>query len=228
MHRSLEDLRADRLQLNSQLKDTKKQIKQEQQQNTGEARSTARMWQMTPRLTKVALTIYMIAQYRADPAIKFLHIASQKRRWPSKTDEELQRMVEDLFLQADVDEVSRMCDLEEPDDLSATAEALKYVEEWRAIEYVKDLNSRLGVAPSTEDILLKVEENRLQIPGRCRPGSKGTAAEVKARIWAKRFRARWGGRYGKLRIADDMGLAEMQQKVPFSTPFVVGFGQGRL
>ena len=136
-------------------------------------------------------------------------------------------MMEDLFLQADVDELSRMCDLEEPDDSSVTTEALKYVWEWRAVEYVKDLNSRLGVAPSTEDILRKVEENRVHIPEWCRPGSKGTAAETKARMWAKRFRARWGGRYGRLRIADDMVLAEMQQKVQFSTPCVVRFWHRR-
>ena len=121
-------------------------------------------------------------------------------------------MVEDIFLQEDVHELGRMCDLEEPEDPRVTKEALKHVEEWRAVEYVRDLNSRLGIAPSTEDILRKLEENRLQLPLPLRPPNKGTAADVKARMWAKRWRGRWGARYGKLRIREEVALVDMRHK----------------
>jgi len=63
--------------------------------------------------------------------------------------------------------------------------AVKYVEEWRVVEFVKDANSRLGLAPSTEAILQKMEANRLQLPTHMQPESKGTAAEAKARISAE-------------------------------------------
>ena len=81
------------------------------------------------------------------------------------------------------------------------------------VEFVRNANSRLGVAPSTEDISRKLEANMLQIPVALRPVSKGTAAEVKARMWAKRWRERWGARYGKLRLREDIPVEEMQQKV---------------
>ena len=219
MDRSLEDLRLEREQLKIQMATTKRQLKQERQKAKDAARSATRQWQLTPWLKKVIVTIYMLAQYRAAPAAKFLHVAAQRRRWPGKSDEELEKMVEDLFLHEDVDELGRMCDLEEQGDPRVTKEALKHVEEWRAVEYVRDLNSRLGIAPSTEDILRKLEENRLQLPLPLRPPSKGTAADVKARMWARRWRGRWGARYGKLRIREEVALADMRHKAVLQCRF---------
>ena len=45
-----------------------------------------------------------------------------------------------------------------------------------------------------------------------RPITRGVAAEVKARMWARRWRPPWGARHGKLRILDEVPLAEMQAR----------------
>jgi hypothetical protein len=214
MDRSLDDLVAERGQLQAELADTAKKIKHERRAAKDKAQSLALQWQLTPRLMKVSLIIYMLAEYRAAPAIKFLHVTARKKRWPAKSDEEVERVVGDLFVETDLEELGRMCDLEQPDDPGATQEAVRYVEEWRAFNYVLDLNTRLGVAPSTADVLQKLEANRLHVPSAVRPLAKGTAAEVKARMWARRWRQRWGARHGKVRISDEVPLAERRSKAP--------------
>ena len=87
-----------------------------------------------------------------------------------------------------------------------------HVEEWRVFEHVKDLNQRLGLAPSTEQVLQKLEENRLKIPLPLQPVPRGATAEVKARMWARRWRRRWGARHGRLGILDDISMAEKRSK----------------
>ena len=209
-----------------------KDIKKERQKAKDQAKSAKKHWQLTPWLQKVCMIIYMLAAYRAAPAIRFLKVTARKRRWPERSDEDLGKLVGDLFLQWDLEMLVHISDLQGPEDPVAAAEAIKHVEEWRAFEYVKDLNQRLGLAPSTEDVLQKLEQNRLQIPTALRPVTRGVAAEVKARMWARRWRARWGARHGKLRILDDIPLAEIQSKASsllicwFRFPVVLGLKCG--
>jgi hypothetical protein len=229
MDDGLEALLSERERLKSEMAATKRQMKQSEQKAKAAARLAAQQWQLAPRLKTVVLTIFLLAQYQPAPAVKLLHHTAHKRSWPQKDDEELERMVEDLFLAADVEQLGRLVDLDDPEDSSVATEALKYLEEWRAVEFVRDANSRLGVAPSTEDILRQLEANRLQIPESLRPVSKGTAAQAKARMWAKRWRERWGGCYGKLRLRDDTPVAEMQEKdCLFAGGWVSFLGRGRM
>jgi hypothetical protein len=199
-------------QLSTDLAAANSEIRKERQKAKDRAKAAKKHWQLTPWLQKVAMVIYMLAAYRAAPAIRFLKVTARKRRWPERSDEDLEELVGSLFLEWDVEVLVHISDLEDPEDPVAAAEALKYVEEWRAFEYVKDLNQRLGLAPSTEDVLQQLEQNRLQIPIGLRPVTRGVAAEVKARMWARRWRARWGARHGKLRILDDIPFAEIQSK----------------
>jgi hypothetical protein len=214
MSSKLEGLLAERQRLKGEMAATREQIKREHQMAEAAAKAAARQWQLTPWLKKVVLGIYVNAGYQAAPAVRFLQTTASKRSWAKKDGDELERMIEDLFAEADLEELVGWSSFEEPSDPSAIKEVVRYVQDWRTAEYARDLNTRIGVAPSTEDILRKVEENRLQLPLPCRPESKGTAAEAKARMWAKRWREKWGGRYGKLRVLDDMTLAEVQQKEP--------------
>ena len=117
-------------------------------------------WRCTSHLTTVILIIYTLAGYRAAPAVHFLQKAARKRKWPEKSDEDVRRLVEDMFVEADLEELAGMCDMEGPTDPAAMQEAVRVVEEWRAFEYVKDMNTRLGLAPSTAAVLELLEHNR--------------------------------------------------------------------
>ena len=208
----LEELRSHTEGLDRSLAEKKKEIRREKEKARDQTRSARQKWQLTDWLKKVVLIIYMLAAFRAAPAIKFLELTARKRRWPEKSPEELEQLVEHLFLAADVAWLAHAADLDEPEDPVATKEAIKHVEEWRVFEHVKDLNQRLGLAPSTEQVLQKLEENRLKIPLPLQPVPRGATAEVKARMWARRWRRRWGARHGRLGLMDDISLAEKRNK----------------
>ena len=208
----LEELLSYQEALGKSVAENQQDIKREIQKARDQTRSARQKWQLTDWLKKVVLIIYMLAAFRAAPAIKFLELTARKRRWPEKSPEELEQLVEHLFLAADVAWLAHADSLDEPEDPAATKEAIKHVEEWRVFEHVKDLNQRLGLAPSTEQVLQKLEENRLKIPLPLQPVPRGATAEVKARMWARRWRRRWGARHGRLGLLDDITLAEKRNK----------------
>ena len=213
MSRPLEDLLAERERMNAELAVTQKELRKQKQVAKDKARSLAGKWRVTGHLMKVALIVYTLAGYHAAPAVRFLHTSARKRRWPGKSDEELERLVEDLFLSANMAEVLELCDTDRPSDPAAMQEAVRLVVEWRAVEYIEDANNRLGLAPSTALVLQKMEQNRLQVAEPVRPCGKGSAAEAKARMWAWRWRGRWGARHGRLRITEPVPLADRRSKV---------------
>lgn len=54
--------------------------------------------------------MYVLADYEAQPAIVFLRGVGRARKWPAKNTLELQRMIEDLLLGADLELLMRWAD----------------------------------------------------------------------------------------------------------------------
>ena len=79
------------------------------------------------------------------------------------------------------------------------------------------LNVTKGIAPTTRMLLDQARILEARLPTTVsadyalsafgRPGGH-------ARVWAHRFRARWGARLGKIRLAEPMSPGEMVEKVP--------------
>ena len=215
---TLANLLEQRVDLRAELGATRQEIRKEKKKSAAQAKAAAKHWELTGWQKNVAMVIYNMAEYQTAPVVKFLQQTARRRQWPVKAEEDLVRIIEDVLLESDAAEVVAMADLQDPQDPSVATEALKYIHEWRAVVHVQDMNERLGLAPSTENILQKLEANRLAIPEPLRPPCRGTAAEAAARNWAFRFRVRSGARYGKIRICDGISLAEMQEKAePAST-----------
>ena len=172
----------------------------------------AKWWRLTEWIRHVALIVFMLSGQQTEPAVQFLADTARKHRWPAKDDEELKAMVEDLFLGVDLDVLTGLCDLGAPSDPAAAAVAVRIAEEWRLIQWVQRLNQENGVAPTTNMVLARLEERRLQLPEAIRPAHRGTAADGHARAWARRWRLQWGARHGKVRAREDLPLEEMQAK----------------
>ena len=62
-------------------------------------------WKMCTTLLHTVFIIYALAGYTAEPAVKNLVNSDRKRHWPEKSDEEVAAMVEDCFLQVDLDDL---------------------------------------------------------------------------------------------------------------------------
>ena len=210
--RTLEELQAERRSLCGALAGVRQQMRVERQRATDAEKRQASAWKLSPTLERTVLIIYALAGYAAEPAVKFLAGSGRRRHWPDKSDEELEDIVVDCFLHADAAEVASLIDTDAPADAAAMEVATRYVEQWRLVVWTRDANVKKGVAPSTDAVLQRLGESRLQLPDTVRPTPRGIVAEASARQWARRWRRRWGGRHAKLRVRGDVGLPDMRHK----------------
>ena len=171
-----------------------------------------RAWRLSTFMLHVVLIAYALCEYKAPAAIKFLTNTGRKRRWPEKPESELQQLVEDAFLECDLDEFANLSSKDSPTDPEAFAAAARYSEEWAMAFFVEDQNARLGLAPSTEFLLDRWRQRRLMYPEASRPLDPGLVVESKARKWAQRWRIRWGARHGRIRVRDELPVEEARAK----------------
>ena len=203
----------------------KKNIKRVQVQD-------AKVWVLTPFLKSAVLIAYVLAGYTADPAARYLATVARKRGWPDKSEDDLRREAEEVFLAwDDMEELAALTCLENPSNPEATKVAVRVVEEWRLAQWVLRLNEQQGVAPSTALVLERREQACSRLPEGVRPPHLGTEAEPRARMWARRWRLRWGARHGRVRAREDVPLEERRAKVarqknqpPISKPSPPGLG----
>ena len=74
------------------------------------------------------------------------------------------------------------------------------------------LHALLVPPPPTGSVVERLEQQRRALPEGVRPNARGSAAEPRGRMFAKRFRALWGARHQRIRPREDMEPAEMRQK----------------
>lgn len=170
-------------------------------------------WQLSERLVRVALIIYVLAGYATEPAVVFLRNAVSARNWPEMSDDQFVRLVEQLFLDADENDIAAFSDEANPLDSDAMRVALRYVREWRLVAWGKRLNEERGVAPSVRMLVDKAHELGVTCSNGVFPKPIGCAVGSAARVWARRFRSRWNARVGVLKVQEKITIAEMQAKV---------------
>lgn len=207
-------LEQQRAELKASLAETDRRLKTAHgaQQRAEQAR--VRAWEPPPHVRRTALIVYVLADYATEPAAQFLSRQGRMRGWPDKTAEGLAALVENLFEQAHVDDASglvALTDAENSSDPSAFEAAAPYLEEWRLFAWSRRLNVEKGVAPSTSSLLQQAVANRL-VRGHASPQALGTVAESRARMWATRFRRRWGGRFGVIPECEGVSTAELLSK----------------
>lgn len=215
--RPLDDLLQHRQELDGALATTKRELKKAKQGDKDAMRGKVSAWRLSKSLVHIVLIIYNLTDYTVEPAVKYLRTSGQKRHWPEKSDEELEEMLMDYFLDADPHEVAGLSDITNPSDAVALRVALDYVEQWRLVMWIQDINDQKGVAPSTDAVLQQLEVSRSGLPADVRPVARGNSADGKNRMWAKRLRKRWGGRHAKLRVREDIPLQEMRDKARLQT-----------
>ena len=208
-----EQLKQQRREVTAALAETKRLLRDAKRQQKSRQQSEARAWNLVPLLAHTLLIIYSLAD--SATAVQYLTNFGRKRHWPEKSDEEIRLTVENLFLEVDLELLTSLTDMENPQDAEAMKLALPYVEQWRIVAWAKGLNERQGLTPSAGSVLQRLEANRAQIPEDFRPPFVGTAADDRGRQWARRWRRRWGGRHGKMRVRDLVPLPELRSKACF-------------
>ena len=208
----MEELQQRKRELDAAMAENRRETKRAKQQAKDDAKAQASAWALSPFLRHAALVLYVLTGYATEPVVKFLMANGRKRHWPEKTEEELILMIEQLFLDTDLDEAAALTDLEAPADVAAMKAALKYSEQWRVVEWTRSLNSGQGLAPSTDRVLVQLEQQRQQLPESVRPCPVGTASQASARVWAAAWRRRWGGKHAHIKLRDDVPQTELLRK----------------
>ena len=221
--------------LNAELAASRRALQNARQKAKRAAKAQSALWCLAPELKRVASIAYDLAECVAEPSVRFLNDAAGKREWPEKGQQEVQAVVEALFLAADAAEVASLTDPSEPADQHAFREAAKHMQEWRVVAWARSCNAQQGVAPSTEALLQRVEEERRRLPEAARPPPRGSGAEAKGRMWASRLRVRGGGtdRFGSemTSLCRRWGARSCEHRVSralegASQLFMMGYGLG--
>ena len=114
---------------------------------------------------------------------------------------------------ADTARLLQLTDPTHPLDEAAAALAARYVQEWALYSWGSALNVEEGVAPRTKAVLEESEAYRSRCAGGVQPPQRGSVSSPAARKWAARWRERWGGFHGRLRVRNEPPLDEMRAKV---------------
>lgn len=207
-----DDTRRRRRDADEALAGVRRELRRASAKAVAAAKAAARAWVLTPHMAKSSLLMYALADCSPAPAVKYLASCGRQRHWPGKAEDELRQLVEDLYLQVDVEDLVSMMDAVAPSDPDAMRTAQQYVLEWRLFTWVQSQNYVKGVAPSTSVVLDRLEATRVALPVASRPPSRGVVAQASARACARRWRRRWGGHIGKLKIQEPITLAEAKSK----------------
>ena len=126
-------------------------------------RESASIWALTPQACNMLLAIYILSGYNMDAAGKYLQNLGASRGWPAKAQGQLRRIVEDLFLAANSDNLASLTNIAEPSQPRLLQNAIRYVREWNVFCWARHLNLDKGVAPSTSMLVRQAMAEGVQV-----------------------------------------------------------------
>ena len=171
----------------------------------------SRVWLIEGTKLKVLLTIYVLADCRHEPAVSYLRRIGRQHRWPQKSDTELIVLVEDMFLAADINQLASLSNFDNHDETHTLRAAIDHLWQWRLSSWTAQQNEK-GIPPPTPLVLDEWAKTRMAVPMGLRPPYWGNAAFAPSRMRALRWRRRFGGRIGAIRVCQHTPVDVMQHK----------------
>ena len=120
--------------------------------------------------------------------------------------------MEDMFLTADINQLVSLSNVDRHDDSHVLRAATDYVWQWRLASWTAQQNDK-GITPPTSLVLDQWAKNRMAVPMDLRPPYWGSTALASARMRALRWRRKFGGRIGAIRVRQHTPVDVMQSKV---------------
>ena len=192
-------------------------VRRELKRERAAARAAAREWVLPVAARRSILVMFDQAQGDVEPAVTYLHIVARERHWPTKSDEELRGVVEEIFLDATssadaLESYASLVDTAAPSDPDAMRVALRYTEEWRVVVWAREQNTQKGLAPSTTQLLHSHEAHAALLPEAVRPPTHSARTSSASRKWGVRLRRRWGAEFGRIKVRERVPLNVMRDK----------------
>ena len=171
--------------------------------------ASARVWLVEGVKLNIVLAIYVLADCRHEPAVSYLRRMGCQHRWLQNSDTELIVLVEDLFLAADINQLASLSHVDRHDGSHVLRAATDYVWQWRLASWTAQQNDK-GITPPTSLVLDQWAKNRI---AELRPPYLDSTAFASARMRALRWRRKFGGRIGAIRVRQHTTVDVMQSKV---------------
>ena len=177
------------------------------------ASAAARAWQLTADMRRAVLFTYEQSEWNLEPCVMFLRRVRASMRWPALREQDMHVLIETEFLQCDLDAQLEYKPILTSGDRWARL-AVRLVQEYKIIAWGRDLNTR-GVAPSTAWVVEKMRCYGDAAPKAVLKRTRFGRPNNMARMWASRFRKRWGAKIGRAKVVDDVAIDVLRHKVSF-------------
>ncbi|CAJ1393693.1 unnamed protein product, partial [Effrenium voratum] len=163
---------------------------------------------------KLVLTVYMCSGFCVDAAQGFVEVLQRKR----KSCQGQPTPHVEWFNSLPEEEMVRLCWPEAPADERILAEAERHVAGLQTSRWVQDMNYSRGVAVPTYNVAAEYrrraggQQPALQSSMLGRDGRRGRPGRY-LRLWAQRFRAKWGLAYQRIPACSFLPAEELVEKV---------------
>ena len=164
-------------------------------------------WVLTPALRTSLLVLYDKNNYDPKAAAEYLISYAEKKQWPRRPVQEVERIVEDVFLSTPDERFNEIAvgQFPHPRLAMAARKAHNTYAKWQLKSWVTNLNKSKGVAVSRKKIVQKM--------GTLNPDLRLDEASYDSqRAFAARLRRLWNGKWMKLRAKMHMTNEEMRSK----------------
>ena len=176
-------------------------------------KSVKPQWTLTTPLRRLVLHMYVQAGYEPGPAADYVEALASRKKWRTCARDDIGRFIKDDFLRATDEEIAGVVMPEGTGYVCAAVRAQKILLERRLVHWVQRANRQQGVAPTTSMVLDAAEAQRMADPRADELRPHGAAHEGRARMWAWRWRRRWGGRFGVIPSREPLTMPDMRSKV---------------
>ena len=200
------------LESNKRKRDTARTQKQRAKRRRAESENGFE-FSKTTRL--MASLLFVVAGYHAGAAVAYVAHVLRRRGHPSRDDEDIRQHVESSFLDCDLEVLMPILDATASTHPRRLARVWSWYTQWQLLHWVKRKNEDHGVAPQTALVLASFDHLRQEAPAAFRPVCRGGPEVIGARVWARRWRLRWGARHANLKTSDDMTVVEKQEKAVY-------------
>jgi hypothetical protein len=167
-------------------------------------------------LRTLAVLVYILSSYDARLAV---HVLRTRGRKTDTSDEDYwARVVEDWFLATSHDQLLEMLNPVTAEGEKLYKRAEDIVNQAGLASWVRCENAEKGLAPHTEEILIRRQEweNRAAVDcGDCR-GDRSNMGLSANRSWARRWRQQWGVGIDCIPAKEPLTADEIWSKVVFS------------
>ena len=197
-------LQARREEASADLRQVRRALRRQQDRDRKRRRVTipATAATMTPRDTTLILSALWIVDFVFTDSLTLLEHVRGPPAWGSLDTAGRGRLVENLFLDAGIHEVEAMVDATRMDNLLRLEELWVIHAEWQTARWVGDVNRERGVAPSSMLVYDRYSQLLLSTPEGVQHRCLRCRTTNAKRLWAVRWRRRWGAAMGKLAIGD--------------------------